>query len=370
MDKTRHTESGRLLADLADAALQACRPDTARWNYENGLILYAVRGASKRHLGCAHDSALQSIAEALVSPDGSIIGYRVDEFNLDQINAGKFVLAMYKDTGDERFRIAAGKLMDQLARHPRTPSGSYWHKKIYPNQIWLDGLYMFGPFCARYAAEFSAPALFQDICAQFFHARDAMRDRATGLYFHAMDESRLMGWANPGTGLSPHIWGRAVGWLSMALIDILDWLPESHRDRLAIIAMFKDLMRSVVEVQDGSGLWYQILDMAGEPGNYLEESASAMFAYSLFKGMRTGMLQPVVFAEPAERTLAGIRDRFLSRDVDGRIHVGGICKVAGLGGNPYRDGSYTYYMSEPVVSDDYKGTGPLILALSEACRQF
>ena len=370
MDKAQQIEYGSLLSSFVDAALNACRPDTARWNYENGLILQAVREASKRHMGGIHDAPLREIADALVAPDGSIAGYRQDEFNLDQINAGKFVFAMWKGTRDERFRIAVEKLMDQLAKHPRTPSGSFWHKKIYPDQIWLDGLYMFGPFCARYAAEFSAPALFQDICAQLFHARDAMRDRATGLYFHAMDESRRMGWANPGTGLSPHIWGRAVGWLSMALIDILDWLPENHRDRLAVIAMFKDLMKSVAAVQDGSGLWYQILDMTGEPGNYLEESASAMFAYSLFKGMRTGILGPAAFAASAQRAMAGIEARFISRDVDGRVHVGGICKVAGLGGDPYRDGSYSYYMSEPVVSDDYKGTGPLILALSEACRQF
>ncbi|PKL05229.1 MAG: glycosyl hydrolase [Spirochaetae bacterium HGW-Spirochaetae-9] len=339
-----------------------------RWNYENGLILQAVKEASRLHLGGVHDAALRNVAEALVSPGGSIAGYRIDEFNIDQINAGKFVFSMWKDSGDERFKIAVEQLMGQLASHPRTASGSFWHKKIYPNQIWLDGLYMFGPFAARCAMEFSNSALFDDVCLQLLHARECMRDRATGLYFHAMDESRLMGWSDPNTGLSPHIWGRAVGWLSMALIDILDWLPENHQDRQAVIDMYRDLMKSVVAIQDGSGLWYQILDMAGEPGNYPEESASAMFAYSLFKGMRTGMLGPVAFALPAERALTGIKDRFISRDATGRVHVNGICKVAGLGGNPYRDGSYAYYMSEPVISDDYKGTGPLILALCEACR--
>ncbi len=368
MDTTQQVEYRRLLSGLVEAALRACRPDTARWNYENGLILQAVSEASKQHLGGAHDLALRAIADALIEPDGTIVGYRQDEFNLDQINSGKFVFGMWKESGEERFRIAVERLMGQLAFHPRTPSGSFWHKKIYPNQIWLDGLYMFGPFCARYAAEFSRPGFFQDLCAQFFHTRDAMRDRVTGLYYHAMDESRVMDWANPGTGLSPHIWGRAVGWLSMALIDTLDWLPAGHGDRKAIIAMFRDLMKSVAAVQDGSGLWFQILDMAGEPGNYLEESASAMFAYALYKGMRVGMLEPAAFAEPAERALAGVKDRFISRDAEGRIHVGGICKVAGLGGKPYRDGSYAYYMSEPVVSDDYKGTGPLVLALCEACR--
>ena len=368
MDKALQIEYGRLLADLVASALKDCRPDSARWNYENGLILHAIREASNRHLGGIHDTALRKIADALVTHGGSITGYRQDEFNLDQINAGRFIFAMWKDSGDERFRIAVEKLMDQLARQPRTASGSFWHKKIYPNQIWLDGLYMFGPFTARYAVEFSNSALFDDICLQFFHVRDRMKDGASGLYYHTMDESRLMGWSNPETGLSPHIWGRAVGWLAMALIDILDWFPVGHAERKAIVSIYKDLMKAVAKAQDNSGLWYQIPDMPNEPANYFEESASAMFAYAFFKGIRVGILQPAAFVEPAERALAGIRDRFVSRDAKGRVHVGGICKVAGLGGNPYRDGSYSYYMSEPVVSDDYKGTGPLILALCEALR--
>jgi len=367
MNTTTRSEYKALLADLVDAALQDCRPDTARWNYETGLLLYAIREASKRHLGNSRDIALQNIAEALVAPNGSIAGYRIEEFNIDQINTGKFILAIWKDSGERRYRIAIETLLEQLSHHPRTPSGSYWHKKIYPNQIWLDGLYMFGPFAARCAAEFSSPASFDDICLQFFHVRDSMKDDVTGLYYHAMDESRLMPWSDPERGLSPQIWGRAVGWLSMALVDVLDWLPERHPDRPGVIDMYRNLMKSVIAIQDGSGLWFQILDMAGEPGNYLEESASAMFAYSLFKGMRKEILEPAAFARPAEKALAGICNRFTSRDTEGRVHVSGICKVAGLGGNPYRDGSYAYYMSEPVVSDDYKGTGPLILTLCEAC---
>jgi unsaturated rhamnogalacturonyl hydrolase len=370
MDTTQRIGYKALLAGLVDAVLQDCRPDTAKWNYETGLLLCAVRNTSQKLFANSRDEALRKIAETLVAPDGSITGYRLDEFNIDQINAGKFILSMWKDSGDERFKIAVEQLMRQLVSHPRTPSGSYWHKKIYPNQVWLDGLYMFGPFAARYATEFYSPKLFDDICLQLFHVRDGMKDEASGLYYHAMDESRLMGWSDPISGLSPHIWGRAVGWLSMALVDVLDWLPENYSGRPGLIAMYRDLMKAVAKVQDGSGLWFQILDMAGAPGNYLEESASAMFAYGFLKGMRRGILEPAVFVKPAERALAGICDRFVTRDTAGRVHVGGICKVAGLGGNPYRDGSYAYYLSEPIVSDDYKGTGPLILALCEACRQF
>jgi unsaturated rhamnogalacturonyl hydrolase len=225
---------------------------------------------------------------------------------------------------------------------------------------------MFGPFCARYAREFAWPELFEDLCSQFSNAENAMRDRASGLYFHGWDESRRQLWADPATGLSPHVWGRAVGWLSMALIDTLDYLPADHSCAAKLAAMFRDLIGAVVAGQDASGLWFQVMDCPDKAGNYLEESASAMFAYALFKGMRTGLLDRGGFQGAADRALGVIASRFLSEDDSGKLHVNGICKVAGLGGEPYRDGSFAYYIGEPVVSDDYKGTGAFILALCEA----
>jgi len=358
-----------LLEEAVDAALRDCRPENVRWNYENGLVLRAVYEASGACLGHRRDERVREIAEALVAPDGSIRGYSGEEYNLDQINAGRIVFDLWKDGGDPRYKIALDRLMDQLAAHPRTASGSFWHKKIYPHQVWLDGLYMFGPFYASCAAEFSRPALFSDLCSQLFRVRDVMKDSASGLYFHGWDESRSQRWADPASGLSPHIWGRAVGWLSMALIDILDWLPADYPDRGEVELMFRGLMRAASAVQDGTGLWFQVLDLPGRKGNYLEESVSAMFAYSLYKGIRKGILDAAEFGTAADKALDGIVRRFVSRDASGRLHVGGICKVAGLGGSPYRDGSYAYYIGEPVVSDDYKGTGPLILALREAlCR--
>lgn len=366
MDNERQTAYRTLLREAIESALEECGPDTVRWNYENGLVLGAIYAASKRRLGHRYDDRVRDRVDLLIAPDGSIRGYLKEEYNLDQINSGKIVFEVWKDGGERRYLKAIESLASQLAAHPRTDSGSFWHKKIYPRQVWLDGLYMFGPFYARYAAEFSRHELFDDLCAQLFRARDTMRDKASGLYYHAWDESRGQRWSNPGTGLSPHIWGRAVGWLSMALVDVLDWLPAAHSERNGVAAMFRDLARSIAFAQDGSGLWFQILDMPGEKGNYLEESASAMFAYSLYKGIRTGLLSPAEFGAAADQAMDGIISRFISRDASGRLHVNGICKVAGLGGNPYRDGSFAYYMSEPVVSDDYKGVGPLILALGEA----
>lgn len=355
-----------LLGQAVDSAIAACTPENIRWNYENGLILRAILEASSRHLSHRHDRLARNLVDVLVAPDGSIKGYKQAEYNLDQINAGKVVFDMWAASGEPRYEKALGTLMAQLALHPRTNSGSFWHKKIYPYQVWLDGLYMFGPFYARYAREFARPELFEDLCSQFSNVEKVMRDRDSGLYFHAWDESRVQRWADPATGLSPHVWGRAVGWLSMALIDTLDYLPAEHPRAARLAAMFHDLIGAVAVAQDSSGLWFQVMDCPNKAGNYREESASAMFAYALFKGMRTGLLDRVDFGATADRALGGLVSRFLSKDDSGALHVNGICKVAGLGGEPYRDGSFAYYIGEPVVSDDYKGLGPFILALCEA----
>jgi unsaturated rhamnogalacturonyl hydrolase len=363
----RRKKYAPLLGKAMAAALADCAPATVQWNYETGLLLKAVREASTRCFGGMYDEAVKTRVDALVAGDGSISGFRRDEFNLDQINFGRVVLDLWKASGEARYRIATETLLGQLAAHPRTPSGSFWHKKIYPNQVWLDGLYMCGPFYAACGAEFGHPEYLDDICFQLLKVREAMRDRGSGLYYHAWDESKAMGWADPRTGLSPRVWGRAVGWLSMALVDILDYLPGDHRDRGALVSMFADLACALVRAQDASGLWWQVMDSPGEAGNYLETSASSMFAYALLKGARMKYLAGRDFAASGGRAIEALAERAVSFDESGRFHLGEICKVAGLGGSPYRDGSYSYYVGEPIVSDDYKGTGPFILALGEAC---
>ncbi|MCX7026520.1 MAG: glycoside hydrolase family 88 protein [Spirochaetes bacterium] len=359
----------RLLEKAVSAALEDCTPSTVRWNYETGLVLKAVWEASIRVFGGRYDKAIKARVDTLVAADGSIAGYRRDEFNLDQINAGRIVLDLWKTTDEGKYRIAVEALLGQLAGHPRTLSGSFWHKRIYPSQVWLDGLYMCGPFYAACGIEFDRLEFLDDICAQMLKVRDVMKDPNTGLYFHAWDELKVQRWADPTTGLSPHVWGRAVGWLSMALVDILDYLPAGHSSRAALIPMFANLAAALIQAQDTSGLWWQVMDRPGGEGNYLETSASSMFAYSLSKGTRLDYLQGSEFIAAWERAIVGIEKRFVSLDGSGRFHLGGICKVAGLGGNPYRDGSYEYYLSEPIVRDDYKGMGLFILALVEACQK-
>lgn len=359
-----------LLDSAMDAVLEDCPPSRAKWNYETGLGLMAVLEASRRHFDSDRIGAVRERLDALVRDDGSISGYRLDEYNVDQINAGKVVLDLWKITERKKYRDAVTLLAEQMKAHPRTPSGSFWHKKIYPDQIWLDGLYMFGPFLARYAAETGKPEILDDVCTQVLHVGESMRDPVTGLYYHAKDESRSQRWADPSTGLSPHFWGRAVGWLAMALVDILDWIPAEHTARGAISAMAVDLAHAVARFQTPDGSWMQILDRPEAKGNYPESSASSMFCYFLFKGMRTGLLDKIVHADVARRAVLGITHAFVSRERLGsgaqRLHLNGICKVAGLGGFPYRDGSLGYYLGEPVVRDDFKGLGPFILALSES----
>jgi unsaturated rhamnogalacturonyl hydrolase len=282
---------------------------------------------------------------------------------------------LYKKYGEEKYRIAIEKLRRQLYSHPRTNSGGFWHKQIYPWQMWLDGLYMQGPFYARYAAEYGNDADFDDVIHQFTLIESKTRDSGTGLLYHAWDESRKQPWANPDTGCSPHFWGRALGWYCMALADTLDFIPPScpqHTETLAAIA--RRLVTPLLKYQDAqSGLWYQVMDRGQSALNYLESSASCMFMYFLLKMLRLEkMFNLGLIPEGGTEAVKGAAIKAyqgllqkVQEDLCGELHLTGICKVAGLGGTPYRDGSYEYYINEPQAADDFKGIGPFILALME-----
>lgn len=363
----------QILAAAVAVALEDCSLGSIKWNYETGLLLYALSVVSERFFCGLFGASVRERLDELILNDGTIRGYSIDEYNLDQINAGKVVFRVWKATGADAYLKAIRMLAEQLDNQPRTPSGSYWHKKIYPNQVWLDGLYMFGPFQARYAVECNRPELIDDLCSQFLAVRGTMRHEGTGLYYHAKDESGVSLWAYPKTGCSPHVWARAAGWLSMALVDSLDWIPGAHVQRSELEAMLADLLDAIIRAQQASGLWLQVMDCPSEPGNYEETSASAIFVYSLFKSARKGywrnQAQAATWKRAAHAALRGIVARKVSWEChEGRIprlHLGGICEVAGLGGTPYRDGSFEYYIREPIVADDFKGMGPFILALGE-----
>ena len=336
-----------------------------KWDYTAGLVLKAVWAVGLKTGDARYFDYVKSNMERLVQPDGSIRTYQAAEYNLDQINQGRLLFELYQRTRDERYRKAADLLRDQLRHQPRTREGGFWHKQIYPEQMWLDGIYMASPFLAEYARDRSEAAAFDDVTHQILLIARHTRDPKTGLFYHAWDASHTQPWADTATGVSKNFWGRAVGWYAMALVDVLEVLPANHQDRQEILRIFRELAHAVSLVQDPvSGLWYQVLDQAGRTGNYHETSASSMFVYALARGARLGFLDPQ-YKAVAVRGYAGLVREMVKTDSAGLFTLQGIVQVGGLGGPQKRDGSYAYYLSEPVVANDYKGVGPFILASLE-----
>ncbi len=344
-----------------------------RWDYTAGVVLLAIDKVAESTRSAPLRAYVQRNIDQFVHPDGTISGYKLEEFNLDQIAEGRLLFPLFARTHDDRYRKAAATLREQLRRHPRTTEGGFWHKKVYPQQMWLDGLYMAEPFYAEYGRDFDEKSIFDDVARQFLLAARHMRDPRTGLMYHGWDAARTQPWANHETGLSASFWGRAMGWYMVGLVDALDYFPRDHRDRDSLIRSLKEAAQAVARVQDPlTGLWWQVLDEPNRAGNYLEASASSMFVYSLAKGARRGYLD-VSYRRIAERGFDGLIANLVKVAPDGRVSLTNICQVAGLGGAPRkdgssRDGSYAYYVSEPIVADDYKGVGPFIMAAQELDR--
>jgi unsaturated rhamnogalacturonyl hydrolase len=339
---------------------------TPKWSYDIGVVLKGFEGLWMNTGDVRYYQYIQKQIDYFVKDDGSIKAYRLDEYNIDHINNGKLILLLYRVTGKEKYLKAAKLLREQLRTHPRTTEGGFWHKKIYPNQMWLDGLYMGAPFYAEYAFIAKEEAAFTDIANQFIWMEKHARDPKTGLLYHAWDESRQMKWANPTTGTSSFFWARAMGWYASALVDALDHFPDTHPQRKDLIDILNRLVVAVEKQQDkATGLWYDIMNYSG-PGkekNYFEASASCQFVYSIAKGVRKGYL-PESKLPIALKGYEGIRKQFIKVE-NGQTNLHGTVKVSGLGGNPYRDGSFEYYMSEPVIVNDAKGVGAFLLASNE-----
>ena len=351
---------------MAESVIARYKPSQMRWHYEHGLVIHSCLLVGKAYGRNDFFDWAYSMYDPMIAGDGRIATYRLGEYNLDQINAGRNLFALYEQTKENRFLLAAKLLKQQLTTQPRTLGGVYWHKEIYPWQIWLDGVYMQGPFNAQFCKVSGDTAGFDDIVDQIIKVYQTLRDEKTGLLYHAFDESRGQRWSDIETGLSPHFWGRAIGWYCMAILDVLDFLPPTHPKRGELAKILVSVLDALLEYQDESGMWYQVVDRAGQDGNYLETSCTGMFAYSLLKALRTGLISKEHYRKQALKALEGIKSTYLRKDDKGQLHLGGICSVAGLGGNPYRDGTFHYYICEPVVEDDFKGVGPFILACLEA----
>ena len=340
-----------------------------KWNYIDGCMItgilerYEITGEA-RFLDFA-----DRFMSGFVQEDGRIRTYDPEEYSLDNVNPAKNLFPLYDLTGKEKYRKAIELVRSQLSTMPRTPEGNFWHKLIYPNQVWLDGIYMALPFYMEYEKRFDAQKDCEDICRQIANVEIRMRDSKTGLYYHGYDASRKMYWADPDTGCSPNFWLRAKGWFILGLVDVLEIMKDlpMGAESVHLQHMLLDLAKALSKYQDPSGLWYQLIDLPELAGNYLETSGTALISAALLKAVRLGFL-PESFRAVGEKAFYGIVDHRLTKNADGTPCVTGICLVGGLGGEQHRDGSAAYYLSEPVVQNDAKGVGPLLLAYTEMLR--
>tara|TARA_R110002051_G_scaffold229291_1_gene291290 strand:- start:16811 stop:18016 length:1206 start_codon:yes stop_codon:yes gene_type:complete len=343
--------------------------ETPKWSYTNGLVLSAAARVYEQTNNQKIYDYIYAYANEMIDSTGTIKTYKLSNQNLDMIKSGDVLLYLYPKTKEERFLKAMQTLDTQMESQPKTSDGGYWHKKVYPFQMWLDGLYMAEPFHTRYAKEYiddeaEKQKIYDDVALQFDLIQKHSRNEKSGLLYHGWDESKEQQWANKETGNSQHFWSRGMGWYGMAMVDVLDFLPENHPGRERIIKYLNQYADAVTKVQDESGLWWQVLDQADREGNYLEATGSSMFTYTLAKGVNKGYL-PEKYLDVANKAYEALIKNLITVEDNGVINLNKCCAVAGLGGNPYRDGSYEYYIGEKIRSNDPKGTGPFIMASLE-----
>ena len=333
-----------------------------KWDYCNGLELQAIYMVWKKTADPKYFNYVKSYTDTIIVPDGSITGYKLQDYNIDKLNSGKILFDLYAKTKEEKLKKAMDILRNQMKTHPRTADGGFWHKKIYTNQMWLDGIYMASPYLAEYGYRFDEKQLFDEVANQILTMAKHSYDPKTGLYYHGWDESRTQKWSNPETGCSPNFWSRSMGWYMMAMVDVLDYLPKDHPKRSEIIKILTGLSNSLDKYRDPkTGMWYQVTDKVGAEGNYVESSGSAMFIYTWVKGAQKGYL-PKEYLSKGLKAYDQFVKKFIKQNPDGTISLTDVCSVAGLGGEPrYRDGSFQYYISEPKRDNDPKAVGPFIM---------
>ena len=336
-----------------------------RPKYESDLAFLGTAICKLGTIDKKYSDYMKSYIDYFVQEDGSINGHKLADYNIDRVRPGLNMLDLYERTGEEKYKIAIETLVSQMETQPRTNSGGFWHKKIYPYQMWLDGLYMASPFLARYAHDFNQPKWYDEVAFQLKEVYKETFDEKSGLIYHAWDESKLERWCNPETGQSKHFWSRATGWYMMALVDVLDYLPEDHPDRQELISILNHLSKALLKVQDKkTGLWFQVLDMGGKKGNYLEASGTAMFIYTFAKGAKKGYLENK-YMDIADKAFDKMVEIMIKTGDDGLPVLTNTCGACGLGGNPYREADYNYYVTEKQIDNDQKGVAPFILAAIE-----
>ena len=338
------------------------------WNYIDGCMITALLCASEITGEAKYADFAEKFIDYYVFEDGSIRGYSKEKYNLDDVNEGKVLFELYEKTGKEKYKKAIFLLESQLEEQPRTVTGNFWHKKIYPNQIWLDGLYMGQVFSTLFKKYFGNKD-YSDVVNQFKNVRKLMFDEDKKLYYHGCDCSKTAFWADKETGRSKSFWLRAIGWFTISLIDNIDYIDDENA-KAELVKIFAETIDGISQYADAeTGMYYQVVDQGGREGNYLETSGSSMIAYAMMKGARLGVIDKK-YAEMGRKTFDGICKKYLSISEDGDLNLGGICLVAGLGpeDNKRRDGTFEYYISEPVVENDAKGVAPFVLCYTEVKR--
>jgi unsaturated rhamnogalacturonyl hydrolase len=355
----------KLSEKIVDSYMKRNPEGDMKWSYGEGVILKGFENVYRKTSKKVYLEYIELALGKLISDDGIIEGYSLEEYNIDSINNGKNLFILYEETQKEKYKKAMDILKKQLDTHPRTTDGLFWHKNIYPHQVWLDGIFMGDVFYCQYIKNFGNPADFDDVTKQFLQTYEHNLDVESGLLYHGYDESRQQFWCNKDSGVSPNLWGRGIGWYVMAIVDMLDYLPKAHKHREKVIQILLSVTEALIKIQDSkSKVWYQILDCHDRKGNYLESSATAMFIYAIAKGINNGYISRNYTAFIKEAYEAAIEE-FITITNQGLVNVNKVCKVAGLGATDKRDGSFAYYISEPIVCNDSKGVGSFILAACE-----
>ena len=356
-----------LVSQYITAYLKKYRAYQTYWNYEDGCLLMGCRRMYEATADPMYRDYILKYLQERVEPDGRIPTYQEKAYTLDDLNCGKLLFFALDETGDDRYLKALEYHMERLHRHPRCQCGNFWHKDIYPNQIWLDGLYMAQPLYMEYETRFNGMENYQDILGQFANVRRFLYNEEKGLYYHGFDEARIQPWADPQTGCSSNFWSRAYGWLLLALVDTLEAMNEQvYEQYRELVDMFRDTVSSLLRYRsEKDGLIYQIIDRGDLEGNYTEASGSVMAAAAILKGVRMGILLPEKYLPVGREIFESVCENKLRPGEDGVVRLQDICHVAGLGPGNKRNGSVEYYLSEPISADDAKGVGPFMMAYAE-----
>lgn len=338
-----------------------------KWEYTPTLMARAFVELYNETGDTTYLNHAQRFADQFINEDGTILTYKQSLYNMDRIQGGNFLILLNEINPQPQYLTAIETLRDQLRNQPRTAEGGFWHKQVYEHQMWLDGLFTGTTFYARYAAWKPEPEAWSDIAIQFLTV-DKHTRKANGLNHHGWDESRQMAWSDSVSGCSAETWGRAEGWYVMALVDVLELMPADQPERPELVAILNRVMEALMAVQDkDTRLWFQVPDKGDQEGNYMESTCSAMYCYAMAKGVRIGVLDKN-YKKEAQQVLEGLKAHKIVTNEDGTLSLIDCCAVAGLGGNPFRDGTYEYYIHERIRKDDPKGVAPLILACLELHR--